>query len=144
MNVDEIKNKCAALLKKTSLYSDEHCTKLCEAFEHKTYDMRLNFEFFSDKADKAKVFFYERGQLVCELRADETQVIYLITENVLYRIVSEIVMRDENLIKRDGKKYIDADLEKSLMNKAFEEIGGVYKEMHKQDFGVYNLNQFIK
>lgn len=139
MNVDEIKAKCSELLKKTVLYSDEHFTKLDEAFEYKTYDMRLNFEFFSDKA---KVFCYERGQLVCEWQADETQVIYLITEDVLYRIVSEIVMRDENLIYRGDKKYINSELEKSLMNKSFDEIGGVYKEMYKQKFDIYKLEHF--
>lgn len=139
MNVNEVKAKCSELLKKTPLYSNEHFIKLDEAFELKTYDMRDNFEFFSDKA---KVFCYERGQLVCEWQADETQVIYLITKNVLYRIVSEIVMRDENLIYRGDKKYINAELEKSLMNKAFEEIGGVYGELHKQGFGVFNLDQW--
>lgn len=137
MNVNEIKNKCMQLLKKTSLYSDEHASKLNEAFERNTHDMILNFEFFSNTA---KVFCYERGQLVCEWRADETQVIYLIVNDVLYRIVWEIVTRDENLIYRGDKKYINSELEKSLMGKAFEEIGGVYDELHKQGFEVFKLD----
>lgn len=139
MNKNEIKNKCIELLEKTSLYSDEHFPKLNSAFERNTLDMRLNFEFF---ADRAKVFCYERGRLVCEWRADETQVIYLIVKGALYRIVSEIVMRDENLIYRDDKKYINSELEKSLMDKAFEDIGGVYDEMRKQGFEVFNLEQW--
>ena len=107
MNVNEIKVKCSELLKKTSLYSDEHASKLNEAFEYNTHDMILNFEFFSNTA---KVFFYERGQLVCELQADETQVLYLIVEDILYRIVFEIVTRDENLIYHSDKKYINAEI----------------------------------
>lgn len=137
MDLNEVKVKCGELLKKTSLYSDEHVSKLNKAFERDTHDMCLNFEFFTDRA---KVFFYERGQLVCELQAGETQVIYLIVNDVLYRIVSEIVTCDENLIKRDGQKYIDSELEKSIMDKAFEEIGGVYDELHKQGFGIFKLD----
>ncbi len=136
MNLNEIKVKCGELLKKTSLYSDEHVSKLNRAFERDTHDMQLNVEFFDNRA---RVFCYERGQLVDERRADETQVIYLITKNVLYRIVSEIVTRDENLIKRADRKYINIDLEKSLMDKAFEEIGGAYDELHKQGFDVFKL-----
>lgn len=139
MNLNEIKFKCGELLKKTSLYSDEHVAKLNGAFERDTHDMRSNFEFFDNRA---RVFCYERGQLVDERRADETQVIYLIAKDVLYRIVCEIVARDENLIKRDGKKYINTELEKSLMGKAFEEIGGVYGELHKQGFEEFKLEQW--
>lgn len=139
MNKNEIKDKCNELLKKTSLYSDEHASKLNEAFERNTHDMILNFEFFSNTA---KVFFYERGQLICELRADETQVIYLIVKDVLYRIVWEIVTRDENLIYRGDKKYISSELEKSLMSKVFEEIGGIYDDMHKKKFSIFKLERF--
>ncbi|MCM1167381.1 MAG: hypothetical protein NC299_06570 [Lachnospiraceae bacterium] len=139
MNTNEIKIKCAELLKKTSLYSDEYLPKLNSAFEHNTTDMHLNYEFFGDGA---RVFCYERGKLVGEWRADETQAVYLIVKDVLYRVASEIVMRKENLIKRANGKYIDTELQESLMNKAFEEIGGVYLELRKRDFGAFDLDKW--
>lgn len=139
MNVNEIGNKCAELLKMTSFYSDEHFPKLNVAFKQETSDMHMNFEFFSDKA---KVFCYERGRLVCEWQADETQVIFLVAQDVLYRIIMEIVTREENLIKRGDRNYIDTDFINLMMEKAFNEIGGVYSELYEQGFGLFKLKHW--
>ncbi|GEM_PF-5257930 len=136
MNVNEIRNKCLQLLKKTSFWSAEHFHELDKAFERNTSDMRVNFEFFFDKV---KDFCYERGQLLCEWEADETQVIFLVVNNILYRIAMDIVMRDENLIRRADGKYINSELKNLLIDVAFDEIGGIYADMHKRHFGIFNL-----
>ncbi len=136
MNVNEIRNKCIQLLEKTSCWSAEHFRKLDKAFERNTSDMRVNYEFFSDKV---KVFCYERGQLLCEWEADETQVIFLVVDNILYCIAMDIVMRDENLIRRADGKYINSELKNTLIDGAFDEIGGIYADMHRQHFGLFNL-----
>lgn len=139
MNANEIRERCSALLKKTSLYSEKYSSKLCAAFELRKSDMRLNYEFFGDKA---RVFCYERGDLVCEYSADETQVTFLVLEGVLYGVVMEIVTREENLIKRGERKYIDTELTNSFMNKVFEEIGGIYDELYKQRFDIFKLGSW--
>lgn len=98
-----------------------------------------NFEFFSDRV---RVFCYERGQLVGEWQASETEAVFLIVENVLYRIIMEFLSKEENLIKRSNRKYIDDNARKAMMDKAFGEIGGKMDELHKCGFNLFKLDRW--
>lgn len=137
MNIDEIRLECADLLSRASIYSEEHASKLETVLKGSRADMIYNFEFFSDRV---RVFCYERGQLVGEWRASRTEAVFLIVENVLYRIIMEFLTKEENLIKRPNGKYIDDNARKAMMDKAFGEIGGKMDELHKCGFDLFKLD----
>lgn len=139
MKIDEIRRKCADLLSRASIYSEEHAPILETVLMGGRTDMIDNFEFFEDRV---RVFCYERGQLVGEWQATDTEAVFLIVENVLYRIIMEFLSKEENLIKRSNRKYIDDNARKTMMDKAFAEIGGKMDELHKCGFDLFKLERW--
>ncbi len=141
MNIDEIRRECAGLLSFASIYSAEHAPKLETVLMGSRTDMMYNFEFYSDK-DRVRVYCYERGRIVGEWRASRTEAVFLIVENVLYRIIMEFLTKEENLIKSPDGKYIDDKAQKAMMDKAFAEIGGKMDELHKCGFDMFKLERW--